>query len=81
MTRDQDDCQYQCMNEIKRITANIPRDRLQMAMEVTGKGITETLIQGLDRVCRGGAFEQAVALRGRLKLDVDLDQSRQRHDR
>jgi len=47
-------------------------------MEVTGKGITETLVEGLQLVRRARAYEKAVALRGRLKLSADLNKSRER---
>ncbi len=33
----------------RRVTANLPADLLDAAMEVTGKGITDTLIDGLLR--------------------------------
>ncbi len=65
----------------KRITANLPDDLLREAMEVTGKGITETLIEGLLRVRRMRAFEKAQALRRRIILKVDLEESRERHSR
>lgn len=62
----------------KRITANLPGDLLAEAMEVTGKGITETLVEGLWRVRQSRAYEKALALRGRLRLKVDLEVSRER---
>ena len=48
------------------------------AMEVTGKGITETLVEGLRRVRQSRAYAKARALRGKLKLDVDLEVARER---
>ena len=32
----------------RRVTANLPKDLLRIAQEVTGKGITETIVEGLD---------------------------------
>ena len=66
---------------VKRVTANLPQDLLEGAMEVTGKGITETLIEGLERVRRSRAYEKAMALKGKIKLDIDLDESRERRRR
>ncbi len=63
---------------VKRVTANLPQDLLEGAMEVTGKGITETLIEGLERVRRLRAYEKAMALKGKIKLDIDLDSLRGR---
>ncbi len=62
----------------RRITANLPEDLLADAMKVTRKGITETLVEGLRLVRRARGFEKAMALRGKVKLDVDLEASRER---
>jgi hypothetical protein len=66
------------MTTIKRVTANLPRELLTEAMEVTGEGITETLVEGLELVRRRSAYDKAMALRGKLELDVDLEVSRER---
>jgi len=71
----------QSMTKGRRITANLPGDLLEEAMEVTGKGITETLVEGLRLVRRARAYEKAMALRGRVKLSIDLDTSRERRRR
>jgi hypothetical protein len=63
---------------IKRVTVNLPADLLAEAEKVTGKGITETLIEGLELVARRRAHAKALALRGKLRLDIDLDASRER---
>ena len=65
----------------RRITANLPDRLLQEATAVTGKGITETIIAGLELVRRSGARARAASLRGKLRLDVDLERSRERHRR
>ncbi len=62
----------------KRITANIPSALLDEATSVSGKGITETLIAGLELVKRSRAFAKAQALRGKIHLDIDLDVERER---
>jgi hypothetical protein len=66
------------MTRVRRITANLPEDLLREAMRVTGAGITETLVEGLRRVRRARAYERAMALRGKIDLDVDLGESRER---
>jgi len=63
------------------VTANLPEPLLAEAMEVTGRGITETLIAGLNLVRRVRAYEKALALRGKVRLRVDLDASRERRRR
>lgn len=66
------------MAKAKRITANLPADLLKEATDLTQEGITETLIRGLKLLKRTAAFEKAQKLRGRIRLDVNLDQSRER---
>ena len=62
----------------KRITANLPGVLLDEAVAASGKGITETLIAGLELVKRSRAYSKAQALRGKVHLHVDLDASRER---
>lgn len=69
------------MTKARRITANLPKDLLDDAMKVTAKGITETLLEGLRLVRRKSAYEAAMALRGKIKLDIDLEESRERRRR
>jgi hypothetical protein len=65
----------------RRITANLPGELLDAAQEVTGKGITETIIEGLEQVKRRRFYERALALRGKVKLKVDLEAARGRNRR
>jgi hypothetical protein len=69
------------MTNVRRVTANLPGDLLDDAMEVTGKGITETLVTGLHLVRRTRAYRKAMALRGKVHLKIDLDESRERSRR
>ncbi len=69
------------MDPVKRITANLPERLLDDAMTVTGRGITETLVEGLHLVRQRRAAERAMALKGKLRLDIDLEESRERRDR
>ena len=69
------------MAQSRRITANLPDDLLRDAMRVTRRGITDTLVEGLRLIRRARAYEKAMALRGKLHLDVDLEVSRERNPR
>jgi hypothetical protein len=69
------------MAKIKRITANLPDDLIREATQVTQRGITETLIEGLKLIKRSSAYEKAQSLKGKLDLQVDLDSSRERRSR
>jgi hypothetical protein len=75
------DVNIMIMTRGRRITANLPEQLLEDAMEVTGKGITETLVEGLRLVRRARAYERAMALRGKVNLSIDLDVSRERRRR
>jgi hypothetical protein len=63
---------------MEHITADVPEDLLREAMAVTNKGVSETLIAGLELVRRTRAYQKATALRGKLDLDIDLEVSRER---
>ncbi|HXT69610.1 MAG TPA: hypothetical protein VN700_07635 [Vicinamibacterales bacterium] len=65
----------------RRITANLPEQLLEEATKVTGKGITETLVAGLELVKRSRVHAKAMALRGKITLDIDLEESRERNRR
>ncbi len=71
-----DDDQY--FDMVKRITANLPTALLDEASKITGKGITETLTEGLMLIRRSRVFAKAEALRGKIILDIDIDESRER---
>lgn len=65
----------------RRVTANLPNDVLDDALRATGKGITETLVAGLERLARLRGQQEVLALRGTMQLDVDLEASRGRRRR
>lgn len=63
----------------KRITLNLPAQLLKEAQKVTGKNMTETIITGLEMLRRVRAYDLALQLKGKLKLEIDLEGSRERH--
>jgi len=67
------------MNKTRRVTANLPEDLLDRAMEVTGEGITQTIIEGLEQIRRRRAYEKFMALKGKIQLDINIDELRGRH--
>jgi hypothetical protein len=50
-------------------------------MRATGRGITETIVEGLERLKRADAYRKAMALKGKVQVSVDLDGSRERRRR
>lgn len=65
------------MDKQRKVTVHIPKELLQKAQESTGKGITETIRQGLSLVAAGRAYEELRKLRGKVKLAVSLDRIRE----
>ena len=50
-------------------------------MRATGTSVTQTLVDGLRLVLRAQVYQKALALRGKVHLDVDLRTSRERNRR
>ena len=67
------------MNKTRRVTANLPEELLAKAMDYTGRGITETIVEGLEQLRRKRFYEKFMALKGKIHLDIDIDKSRGRH--
>ncbi len=63
--------------KITKITVDIPTDLLRNAQRAGGKGISETVRQGLRLVAAGKAYQELRSLRGSLKLDLDLKNLRE----
>jgi hypothetical protein len=66
---------------VKRVTVNLPAKLLRDAEQVSGRGITDTIVMGLVLLARKRAHAKALALKGKLRLNVDLDASRERAGR
>jgi hypothetical protein len=67
------------MAKHKKITVEVPGDLLERALASTGEGVTATIRRGLELVAAGQAYESLRALRGKVKLGIDL--ARLREDR
>jgi hypothetical protein len=61
---------------VKKITANIPAKLLERAQDVTGLGITETLVAGLEELERSRKRSALRMLRGKVRFELDLDKTR-----
>ncbi len=66
--------------ETQKITAHLPVALLQNAMQVTGKGITETLRDGLESLAKSNSCEQLLNLRGKVKFSLSLEELRGEKD-
>jgi hypothetical protein len=55
----------------RRVTANLPADLLQKATELTGAGITETLVEGLESILKKETLTKAKKLQGKIRIFAD----------
>jgi hypothetical protein len=60
----------------KKITANLPAKLLERAQRTTGKGITETLIAGLEELEKSRQRSALRGLRGKIRFELDLAETR-----
>jgi Arc/MetJ-type ribon-helix-helix transcriptional regulator len=56
----------------RKITVLLPEELLRKAQQSTGKGVTDTIRDGLRLVAAGDANRTLQRLRGKVKLSVNL---------
>ena len=59
-----------------KVTVNLPSDLLERAKHITGKGITETIVQGLQELELREKRSSLRALKGKVKITLDLEKTR-----
>lgn len=65
------------MDELRKITVQVPERDLEMAQAYTGEGVTETVRAGLRRLASAKAQQELRKLRGTFKFTIDLDELRE----
>jgi hypothetical protein len=60
----------------RKITVNVPARVLDNAVKVTGKGVTLTVIEGLEELDRRAKRSALRALRGRVRFELNLEDTR-----
>ena len=60
------------MKAEKKITVHVPEELLERAKKQTGRGITETVRQGLRLVAAGETYGKLRSLRGKVSIEIDL---------
>jgi hypothetical protein len=65
------------MGELKKITVHVPARLLASVQAGTGEGVTETIRMALQKLEHEQFYKGMLALRGKVKLDIDLDASRE----
>ena len=65
------------MNEMRKITVEIPTDLLDRAQSFTGEGVTETVRAGLKKLDAVRAQQEFRRLRGTYKFSISLEKLRE----
>jgi len=63
-------------SRLRKITVNVPEEALQTALRVTGKGVTPTVVEGLRELERRQKRSALRALRGRVRFELDIQETR-----
>ena len=68
------------MTEMRKITAILPTRLVEAALETSGAGLTETLRNALRDYNHRAASQRLLAMRGKLKFDLDWRDLRGKDD-
>ncbi|MDO8494495.1 MAG: hypothetical protein Q7S68_04075 [Deltaproteobacteria bacterium] len=63
----------------RKIATNLPSKLLEEAVHWTGLNQTQTLIEGLQELISRKKREALLGLKGKIKIKVDTNKTRQRH--
>ena len=64
------------MEELRKITVQVPERDLELAQELTGEGVTETVRAALKKLASIRAQQRLLKLRGKVKFAMTLDEMR-----
>ncbi len=64
------------MSAARKITVNVPGDVLDEATRITGKGITETVVEALHELKRRDMRSSLRRLKGKVHFELDLETRR-----
>lgn len=59
---------------VRKITVQVPERDLELAQELTGKGVTETVRAGLKKLASIRAQRELLKYRGKVKFSMTLDE-------
>lgn len=61
---------------VRKITVNLPAKTLEAAMRITGKGVTPTLVEGLQEIEKRAKRSALRGLKGKVRFELVLDETR-----
>lgn len=62
--------------KMQKVTVNLPVETLEHATQITGKGITLTILEGLHELERRAQRSALRGLKGKVRLALDLEETR-----
>jgi len=65
------------MGRSKKVTVVLAADLLKRAQDASGEGVTPTIRRGLELVAARGAYGRIRKMKGRVRLDWDIDRLRE----
>ena len=65
---------------LRKVTLLLPEDLIDRAIAASGTGLTPTIRKGLESVIASKAMGDVRALRGKVKLSIDVDELRRDRD-
>ena len=63
-------------DQLRKITVQVPERDLELAQELTGTGVTETVREGLRKLANIQAQRRLRGLRGKVKFSLTLEEMR-----
>lgn len=64
-------------NKEQKITVQVPKELLEIATQITGEGITQTVRRGLERIANSKKYQSLLSLKGSCPdLEIDLNMLR-----
>ena len=63
--------------DVRKITVNLPAKTLEAAMRITGKGVTPTLVEGLEELEKRAKRSALRGLKGKVRFELMLDETRE----
>jgi hypothetical protein len=58
--------------KLRKVTVNLPADLLDDAVRITAKGITSTIVEGLQELKRRQQRSALRQLRGKVRFELDV---------
>jgi hypothetical protein len=66
--------------KLRKVTLLLPESLIDQAVAASGVGLTPTVRKGLESIITAKAYQDVRALRGKLKLKIDVDELRRDRD-